>query len=84
MDGWSKTLSSGCSHTSVGVWSCDFVRPGGYVGKAMWYSPPASSLVTLNIDVPKKFVSYRNLLGQKQSIAGPISLGGMPILLENR
>jgi hypothetical protein len=79
------TLSSPCSHKATGVWSCDFVRPGGYEGQAMWYIPPVSSPATLiNITVPQKFVSYRNLLGQKLPIAGPVSLGGMPILLENR
>jgi hypothetical protein len=82
------TLSTACS-ANGSVWSCGFIRPGGYLALAVWDAGQDCQngvCKTKDYTVPAGFTQYLDLTGKSTtttSAGSTIQIGAKPILLEN-
>lgn len=81
------TLSTACT-ANGSVWSCGFVRPGGYLSLAVWDAGQDCQngvCKTKDYTVPAGFTLYLDLTGKSASTSAGsiIQIGAKPILLEN-
>ena len=61
-----------------GVWTCEFSRPNGYVGRVVWCHSGRSRYRPSD-----QFRQYRDLDGGTWQVSGEVEIGTKPILLEN-
>ena len=72
------SMTTPCSQSVSGVWTCGFTRPGGYQAEAIWISNSS-----LTMAVSPQFTEYRDLSGNVTPITGnTVAVGDQPILLE--
>jgi polysaccharide biosynthesis protein PslG len=71
-----------CEAHADGLWACRLTRSNGYVAWAVWNGRD----VTVNLHVPAGWglAQYRDWQNHKQPLGANVSVGQMPVLLENK
>lgn len=72
------TMSTPCAASGT-TWTCGLTRAGGYQAIAVW-----STSGTASWTPPSWALHYRDLNGGTAAVAGALSIGARPILVENR
>ncbi len=72
------SLTSPCSQSANGTWTCNLARPGGYQAQTVW-----NSTANITYQIPGQFVQYRDLTGRISNVSDrALTIGNQPILLE--
>jgi hypothetical protein len=73
------TFGGPCSVSGT-VWSCQLTRPNGYQALIVWNTAGSSSFT-----VPSQYIQFQDLTGNTTKVSGgTVTIGLMPILLENQ
>ena len=80
-------MNGACTVSST-VWTCNFIRPGGYVAEAIWDTSQTchkGTCGTTNYRVGPEYISYLTLDESKFSIkGGSVPIGAKPIWIQNQ
>jgi polysaccharide biosynthesis protein PslG len=71
-----------CESHEDGTWLCAFTRPGGYVGWIVWNN--SGRQVALPTISAPELVQYRDWENQVHLFTSSVTIGSVPILLENK
>ena len=81
------TMSAPCT-TENNVWTCNFVRSGGYQAEALWDTAQTchkGKCGTIQYPIGSQYVDYLTLDGKKHTITGgQVPIGAKPILVQNQ
>lgn len=74
-----RTMSTLCSESSKGIWTCGLTGSNGYSAQVVWH-PGGNSTYS----APSQYVNYLDLSGTQHNISGgaTITVGEEPILLQ--
>jgi hypothetical protein len=70
-----------CEQYQNGMWACELQRQGGYTGWILWN--PLESGIALAIPGGSGFVDYRDWANDINPLTGTLTVGSMPVLIEN-
>ena len=76
-----RTMSTLCSESTSGIWTCGLTGPNGYAAQAVWYPGGTASYAA-----PSEYVNYLDLTGATTNISSgaTVTVGAEPILLQNQ
>jgi hypothetical protein len=74
-------MSTLCSESTSGIWTCGLTGASGYAAQAVWY-PGGSASYT----APSQYINYLDLGGtlHELSSGATVTVGAEPILLQNQ
>jgi hypothetical protein len=72
------TFTTPCSADIHSTWTCALTRSNGYQAQIAWNTSGSVAYTA-----PSQFTQYRDLKGNTTPISGNVTIGSLPILLEN-